>query len=594
MGRRSPDACLNDAARCRRIALLAVFAIAALDWVGWGTGLDRLTRMHPIWPQMMPWTALWLVALGAAIGAQSGDPSRLRVWAGRGLALVVVVLALIMLAEYGTGRSADLDQVWFGDAVRASGWTWPGRPSLQTTSSSLLLASAVGLIRVDGRVRVVWPVFIPTGAAIPFVTVGAYLFDVLSLVGTSSTTGQALMTALALLLLAAATLLARPDRFPVAWLLARPDKSSLLRLMAILAGFPVVVALSRPALLVLGIGEHTVWTFSILLGTAIVGTVTFFFTQGEQKLLIEKELVSKQRADAEMRYRILSENAVDIVVHLRDGELAWVSPSVEAALGWLPHAWSAAELDRYIHPLDFEAVSAALSRVAAGESVVQRFRLQSADGDYHWVEGHGKPYVDATGDTDGLIAALRIVDDQVEAEQRLERLARFDTLTGLVNRAEALARFRSALGRPRPSGTYVGVLFCDVDHLKQINDMWGHAAGDRVLATVAARIRGSVREDDTVGRTGGDEILVVLSDVRSIDEVAEIAEKIRSRAARPVHVSGESISVTLSIGATVAMPGELSSAIMARADAAMYQAKLGDRNRVTRISAEPSPHRASS
>ncbi|OBH00382.1 MULTISPECIES: sensor domain-containing diguanylate cyclase [unclassified Mycobacterium] len=581
MERSSPDGRLNDVAWCRRIALAAGFALAGAAWAGWATGTDELTRVYPAWPQMMPWTALWLAALAAAIAAQSGNPPRGRVPAGRGLALAVGALAGMTLIEYAAGGSSSaMDQVWFGDAVRASQQTWPGRPSPQTALSVLLLAAAAALIRVDRWTRLVWPACMAAGAAIPAVTVGAYLFNALALVGYSPSTGQALMTGLALLLLAAATSLTRPDRFPVAWLLARPDRTSLLRLVAILAGFPVVVALSRPVFLGLGLGEHAEWTFSVLLGALIVGAVTFYLSQREQKLLIEKELVSKERADAERRYRILAENAVDIIVHLRGADVAWISPSVEAAFGRPPQSWTGSDLSRHIHPRDLETVIDALRRVAAGDAVLQRFRIRSADGTDHWVEGHGKPYVDADGDTDGVIAALRIVDDQVEAEQRLERLARFDTLTGLVNRAEALDRLASALKEPQHVGTHVGVLFCDVDHFKDINDTWGHGIGDFVLATLAARIRGSVRRGDTVGRTGGDEILVLLPGVRSAEELGHIAEKIRCRAADPIHVAGKTYSATLSIGATLAQPGDSVDTITARADAAMYQAKLGDRNTV--------------
>ena len=202
----------------------------------------------------------------------------------------------------------------------------------------------------------------------------------------------------------------------------------------------------------------------------------------------------------------------------------------------------------------------------------------SAARDYHWVDGHGKPYVDAEGHADGLIAALRVVDDRVEVEQKLERLARFDTLTGLANRGEAIARLESALEHPPAFGVHVGILFCDVDHFKDINDTWGHVIGDTVLATLAARIRESVRQEDTVGRTGGDEVLVVLPGLRGIDQLAHISEKIRSRAAEPIHESGQTIRATLSIGATIAVPGETVSSVIARADAAMYQNKLGDRN----------------
>ena len=85
MERPNPDARAKAAvAWCGRTGVLVVFAFAASTWVGWATGIDRLTRIYPAWPQMMPWTALWLAALGAAILVQSGQPSRGRVWAGRG------------------------------------------------------------------------------------------------------------------------------------------------------------------------------------------------------------------------------------------------------------------------------------------------------------------------------------------------------------------------------------------------------------------------------------------------------------------------------------------------------------------------------
>src|ERR1700744_34821 len=570
-------------ARYRTGAAAVVLTVTTATWVGWATGFELLTRIYPNWPPMTPWTAVWLAGLAAAILLQSGRPSPARAWVGRGLAATGGVLAVAILAEYAPGGSFGLDRLWFGEAVRMRQWSWPGRPSPQTSTAVLLLAVASAQIRVDRWARLAWPVCIAGAGTIPLVTIGAYLFEALAMGGGAPSTGQAISTAAALLLLVAATSLARVDRFPLGWLLARPDWRSLVRLACILGGFPIVVALSRPTFLALGVGEHAEWTFSILLGTLIVGVVTFYFSQREQKLLIEKQRVSRERAAAEMRYRILADNAVDIVVHLRDGEVAWVSPSVEAALGGPSQRWTGSGLRRRLHPDDRDTLATALQRIAGGEAVLHRFRVRAVDEEYHWVHGHGKPYVDAGGNTDGLIAALRIVDDQVEAEQRLERLARFDALTGLANRAEAIGRLEAALEQPRRPGTGVGVLFCDVDYFKEINDTWGHGIGDAVLATLAARIRASVREGDTVGRTGGDEILILLPGVHDIDEVAQIAEKIRCRAAEPIKVSEETVCATLSIGATIALPGEPVSSITARADAAMYKAKSGDKNTVIRI-----------
>ena len=199
-----------------------------------------------------------------------------------------------------------------------------------------------------------------------------------------------------------------------------------------------------------------------------------------------------------------------------------------------------------------------------------------------------------TGKNLQVLAAIRDITDRrqyeqrlhrqhealIEAKQEVERLARFDSLTGLVNRAEALSRLQAALDCSR-SPDYLGVLFCDVDRFKAINDTYGHSAGDAVLATLAERICQCVRHGDTVGRTGGDEMLVLLPGLHDIGEAAQIAEKIRKRAAEPIYQSGKTFSVTLSIGATLAISGEPVVETTARADAAMYEAKHRGGNTVT-------------
>lgn len=578
------DGLTVNLARWGRTAAVVVVLIAALDWVGWATGVEGLTRVYRSWPPMTPWTGLWLAGLGAAILVQSGPPSRGRVWVGRGVAVVVAATAVLVLAEYVSGRAVGLDQVWFGHAVRTLQSSWPGRPSLQTATSVLLVSVGVVLIRLDRPgVRVLWPVCLSGGAAIPLAALAAYLFAAMAQVDVAPSTGMAVSTAVAGLLLVVAIATERPDRLPLSWLLARPDWWALIRLAGLAIGFPVLVALSRLAFMALGRSEGVAFALAVLVCTVIAGIAGIHLRHQEQSLLIEQAQLNTQRADAEMRYRILADNAADIIVHLRDSQVAWVSPSVHAAFGAPAEHWIGSEFSGHVHPADLNTVATAIHRVAAGESVLERFRVRAVDGDYHWVEGHGKPYVDAEGNIDGLITALRIIDKQVEGEQRLDRLARFDTLTGLPNRAEALGTLESSIGCPRSHGSDLGVLFCDIDNFKGINDTWGHHIGDAVLAALATRIREAVRQGDTVGRIGGDEILILLFGIHGLDEAVEIAEKIRSQAAEPIHESGNTLRTTVSIGATIAAPGEPASSIIARADAAMYQAKMAGRNNVVRV-----------
>jgi diguanylate cyclase (GGDEF)-like protein len=126
-------------------------------------------------------------------------------------------------------------------------------------------------------------------------------------------------------------------------------------------------------------------------------------------------------------------------------------------------------------------------------------------------------------------------------------------------------------------------LFCDIDHFKTINDTWGHAVGDAVLSTLATRMRECVRLQDTVGRIGGDEMLILMPRVADPGEVLDAAERIRCLAAEPINQFGITVCTTLSIGATTSScSGESAASITARADKAMYKAKSLGRNVVVR------------
>ena len=170
-----------------------------------------------------------------------------------------------------------------------------------------------------------------------------------------------------------------------------------------------------------------------------------------------------------------------------------------------------------------------------------------------------------------------MIDDLVRAEQELERRARVDTVTGLINRHEVFERLAE---RERRSGTNTAVLFCDIDRFKDINDERGHAAGDEVLRVVGERISSAIRREDVAARIGGDELLVILAGVHDLDEAVAIAESIRTVAAEPIALGGASVTATLSIGVTIAGADEDADALVARADEAMYEAKRSGRDRV--------------
>jgi len=174
---------------------------------------------------------------------------------------------------------------------------------------------------------------------------------------------------------------------------------------------------------------------------------------------------------------------------------------------------------------------------------------------------------------------------RIRLRDELERLALYDRLTGLANRALLQERLATSLAKATHSGSAMAVIFLDLDGFKPVNDLLGHAIGDSVLQQVSGRIADVVRRDDLVGRFGGDEFVVVCDD--ATEPVARaIATRIAATVAAPLESVGEEVSITASIGIAVYQPSERnrevssSDDVLALADAAMYRSKKSGRRGV--------------
>ena len=185
---------------------------------------------------------------------------------------------------------------------------------------------------------------------------------------------------------------------------------------------------------------------------------------------------------------------------------------------------------------------------------------------------------------DALSFTWRDVTERHRAAAALEQRVRTDELTKLLNRRGMFEKLEDLRGKTPRTGRDLAVLFVDFDKFKDVNDTYGHAAGDEVLRAAADRIRACLRHSDDLGaRVGGDEMMVVLHGVHGIKDAVGVAEKLRRSAAAPVRYEGTSVVATVSIGVTLARPDESTDALVARADAAMYEAKQRGRNQVITI-----------
>src|SRR4051812_19039377 len=228
-----------------------------------------------------------------------------------------------------------------------------------------------------------------------------------------------------------------------------------------------------------------------------------------------------------------------------------------------------------IYPGDREHVQQELrDRLARSDHLTMEYRIVCEDASVKWVSEKAQPVRDEAGNIIALEGILDDITERKRSEERLSFLAQYDVLTGLPNRALFYDRLRQAIGRARREHEMIGLMFLDLDRFKQINDTLGHASGDRVLKVVAERLKRFLREVDTIARLGGDEFTVVIEGVTAPEQLAAIADKIRSAMAEPVDLDGREMSISSSIGIAL-YPGDAQDIdqLVKNADIAMYQAK---------------------
>jgi diguanylate cyclase (GGDEF)-like protein/PAS domain S-box-containing protein len=183
------------------------------------------------------------------------------------------------------------------------------------------------------------------------------------------------------------------------------------------------------------------------------------------------------------------------------------------------------------------------------------------------------------GATTGAVVVFRDITLRKRAEEEMRYLATYDQLTGLPNRGLLVERIGQAVRLARRRRTRVGVLFVDLDHFKPVNDVLGHPFGDQVLVEVGKRLRGCVRESDTVARHGGDEFVVVLDDLGAAEDAARPAQEIVDAVNACIELGDHRIHVGASVGVAVFPDdGVDATALLAHADLAMYRAKASGRN----------------
>ncbi len=284
----------------------------------------------------------------------------------------------------------------------------------------------------------------------------------------------------------------------------------------------------------------------------------------------------------------VEQTADSVVITNLEGTIEYVNPAFEKATGFRREE-ALGQTPRIVKSGNHDAAfyQRLWGTILRGEVFRAVLANRRKDGSLYYEEKTITPLKNDKGEITHFVSTGKDVTERMEVQQRLDRLAYYDSLTGLPNRNLSRDRLRHALGRAQRGTLLVAVLVLDLDNFKTINDSLGHDVGDQLLRAVAQRLGDYVRAEDTAARLGGDEFVIVLESVACADDASAVAQKLIDALTRPFALGDHEVFVTASIGIAL-YPHDDRDAdnLLKYADTAMYRAKEQGRNAYRFYSAE--------
>jgi len=267
------------------------------------------------------------------------------------------------------------------------------------------------------------------------------------------------------------------------------------------------------------------------------------------------------------------------------GNITYLNAVAESMTGWSRQEAAGRRLQEVLQIIDAESRAPALNPLAMAMlhnrtvGLSPNCILIRRDGYESAIEDTAAPIHDSRGAVTGAVIVFHDVSVARAMSLRMSYLAQHDFLTELPNRMLLNDRLTQAMASAHRHQTLLAVLFLDVDHFKNINDSLGHATGDELLRSIARRLVGCVRDSDTVSRQGGDEFVVLLSEVTHAEDAALTADKLLAAVRSPHRIAHRDLQVTVSVGIGVyPVDGTDAETLLKNADLALFQAKRHGRS----------------
>lgn len=301
--------------------------------------------------------------------------------------------------------------------------------------------------------------------------------------------------------------------------------------------------------------------------------------------IIYKNVTELKKAERELqksqeKYRLITESTFDIITLINlSGLVEYVSPAHEKLLGYSGQTNIGGPFTKNIHPDDaFDLIESVASLMNGGEPATVEVRFVHQDGHYIWMEVSPTPVI-VNGEVVQLFTIARDITERRKLQNEIAKMAFYDHLSGIPNRRTFDDKLQKAIEQANESGKKVAVLMLDGRKFKQINDQFGHDAGDAVIKEMAKRLESCLRPIDTPARLGGDEMGVVFPELDSIDIAEDTAKRILKSFEEPLLFNGFKITIGAGIGLSLYPDDAINEKQLLKcADMALYEAKESKQN----------------
>jgi diguanylate cyclase (GGDEF)-like protein/PAS domain S-box-containing protein len=568
-------------------------------------------------------TGLSLLLSGISLWLLSAHPThRATQSASAAVSALVLVIGMLTVAEYAGNIDLGIDQyliVEHGAPITQ----YPGRMGAIAAVIFVLLETAMLLLNANVRSRWIEGLTLVAmfNALIPAL---GYMYGASSLYLIPYYGTVALPTALLLILLCAGILAARPDRGVMALLTNKSAGGITAR--RLLPGAVLIPLLidrlqfwgqhaglydATFAMILLTLSSMVLFTGLIAWNAHLLLQLDIRRDRAEDNLRgtlqklgsniqalsranfrLQEEIVERRAAEeklfdererAEVTLKSIGDGVITTDI---DGKVVYLNPAAEKLSGWTTKdavGRHIAEVFRIIDPVTRQAVPQPVESALYGNDITrlpQSRILVHRDGSESTVDDTCAPIHDPHGKVIGAVVVIHDVSAVRAMSLKMAHVSQHDALTDLPNRVLLNDRLSQAIALALRNNKKTAVLLLDLDRFKHVNDMLGHYVGDRLLKEIAKRIKGCMREADTVSRQGGDEFIILLQEVSDTIGTARAATQVLSLIAQPYFIDDHEVHITGSLGISVCPDdGEDADTLIKHADAAMYQAKMQGRNK---------------